>query len=233
MDSRTARGRFYVRVDKESIQFIHSHVREHTQKLTIFNPYSFGIHYTFLCSVKDKYDVSDPSSFLPPNCKNEISIRHMTAHQENEVGVRDILRIDIRKQDSQSVAATKSIPLTLVMDHAASQNEQHRQLNHPHSGLSSSSQQGQHRAQIESEPRLPQVNWFILLTVIISVIILLLPTEVPECINIEKVQSSTDAAVRSSVDDFLIYFKKIQIPTNVRLGATYAMGMCTVLIIRN
>lgn len=183
-----------------------------TQVLTLFNVNEHPVHFQLMSNAPKRYSVTGRSGIITPHCYADIVVHHCDLSEEN-VGIRDNLRIVMREQGSR-IQGFRDVPVILWSRRSISDDENEKEDEEDVSQIGSS------RAQpLPEQDR--NKGWapsghesLVLFVVIACVVVLMLPLE-----------GARDTRSHS-------LFAHFPLSHEHKLFAAYILGLMTTLIVR-
>ncbi|XP_077269174.1 motile sperm domain-containing protein 1 isoform X1 [Temnothorax americanus] len=169
--------KFPIFVFPQSITFYLDDQSTHKQVLTLYNPYEFPVKFRVLCTAPYKYQVVDPEGVIKPSSCVDIVVRH-TAILASNCNVVDKFRILMHEYPNKQVIGKRDVEARLlpgVMDtagRATPDPDMFQQL-----PINETRQQESYALISRNKTMDRGTNYVALITGIVCIIGLLLPTE--------------------------------------------------------
>lgn len=161
----------------QNITFYLDDQSTHKQVLTLYNPYDFPVKFKVLCTAPNKYQVVDPEGIIKASSCVDIVVRH-TALLANNCNIIDKFRIHMQEYPTKQVIGKRDVEAKLLSGTSDTAGRSTPDPDMFQQLPINESRQQQSYALITRNKTLDRgTNYVALITGIICIIGLLLPTE--------------------------------------------------------
>ncbi|GLV32074.1 hypothetical protein CBL_11970 [Carabus blaptoides fortunei] len=153
----------------------------HKQLVTIYNPYDFAVRFQVLCTSPHKYTVNDPDGSIRPLCCVDIVIRHTMPIAAN-CNVTDRFRITMLDHSTKQVLGRRDVTARLNQGEPDNISQEGSDFQ-PMQAISGQKVDPKSvHYTIPNMPRSNQSNYIAIITGVICIFALFMPTkhELPE-----------------------------------------------------
>ncbi|XP_050022611.1 motile sperm domain-containing protein 1-like [Dermacentor andersoni] len=114
-----------VAVSPPQLDFYIDEQEGHTQVLTLYNVNDHPVHFLLMSNAPRRFSVSGRAGIITPHCYTDIVVHHCDLSEGN-VGVKDNLRVVMRKQGSR-LQGFRDVPAILWATRSSSDDEEEKE----------------------------------------------------------------------------------------------------------